>query len=130
MLCFYSKDSKNKTFKIIKMKNKFYYALAFGLLLCSQEMKAQTAKDTVVTANTNYDKAGSVKRLMLGDHYRKEWATPVTLKVLDLDSVAGGLTAIKQGGGHQTKSLRLKGADGKEYVLRSVNKDPSKAMPC
>lgn len=29
----------------------------------------------------------------------------------------------------QTKSLRLQGADGKEYVLRTVNKDPSKTLP-
>ena len=35
---------------------------------------------------------------------------------------------MKIGGGLQTKSLRLKGGDGKEYVLRSVNKDPSKAL--
>ena len=110
------------------MKKKLYHVLAFGLLLCTQEMKAQTKKDTVIAANTGYNEAGAVKRFLLGDHYRKEWATPVALKVLDMDSVAGGLTPLKQGGGHQTKSLRLKGADGKEYVLRSVNKDPSKAI--
>ncbi len=114
------------------MIKRFYYTFSFCLLLCSQGVKAQMnsyKKDTIITANTNYDKASSVKRLFLGEHYRKEWAAPVALKILNLDSVAGGLTAVKAGGGHQTKSLRLKGADGKEYVLRSVNKDPSKAMP-
>src|SRR5215831_20221713 len=114
------------------MTKKIYYSLFLCLFLCSQEIKAQMAsnkKDTTVIANASYNEAGFVKRMMLGEHYRKEWATPVTLKVLDMDSVAGGLTAIKEGGGHQTKSLRLQGADGKEYVLRSVNKDPSKAMP-
>ncbi len=28
----------------------------------------------------------------------------------------------------QIRSLRLKGANGKEYVLRSINKDPSRAI--
>src|SRR5678816_534755 len=45
-----------------------------------------------------------------------------------MNAFAGGLTPMKMGGGLQTKSLRLEGADGKEYVLRSVNKDPSKAI--
>lgn len=114
------------------MKKKFYYVLSVCLILDSQEIKAQTnqnKQDTIVTANTNYNKASGVKRLFFGEHYRKEWAEPVAIKVLNLDSVAGGLTTIKAGGGHQTKSLRLQGADGKEYVLRSVNKDPTKALP-
>lgn len=83
---------------------------------------------TKVAANTQYDKAGKFKRIMLGDHYRKEWATPVEVQVLDMENEAGGLTPVKLGGGMQTTSLRLKGGNGKEYVLRSVNKDPSKAI--
>jgi hypothetical protein len=81
-----------------------------------------------IAANTQYDKAKKFKRLMLGDHYRKEWATPVDIEILDMDTEAGGLTPVKLGGGLQTSSLRLKGANGKQYVLRSVNKDPSKAI--
>jgi hypothetical protein len=49
--------------------------------------------------------------------------------VLDLATFAGGLRATRRGGGEQTKSLRLQGADGKEYSFRSVNKDPSGALP-
>jgi len=79
--------------------------------------------------NADYDKASHLKRIMLGEHYRKEWACVVDLPILNMDTEAGGLTAEKMGGGIQTKSLRLKGVDGKEYVLRSVDKDPSKALP-
>jgi hypothetical protein len=64
-----------------------------------------------------------------GKHYRKEWTTPVRVPVINLDTVAGGLTATQQGGGRQTKTLRLKNAKGKEYVLRSVNKDYRGALP-
>ena len=81
-----------------------------------------------IAANTEYNKAGKFKRVILGDHYRKEWATAVDVEILDINTYAGGLTPVKMGGGLQTKSLRLDGADGQQYVLRSVNKDPSKAL--
>jgi hypothetical protein len=87
-----------------------------------------TGNNVRIAANTQYNKAGKFKRIMFGEHYRKEWTTPVDIEILDLNSYAGGLTPEKMGGGLQTKSLRLKGADGKEYVLRSVKKDPSKAI--
>jgi hypothetical protein len=97
-----------------------------GICFGQVRLKVDSVK---LPANANYDKASHRKRIMLGEHYRKEWACPVDFPVLDLDTEAGGLTAEKLGGGFQTKSLRLKGVDGKEYVLRSVNKDPSKALP-
>ena len=83
----------------------------------------------VMAANTSFDQASGTKRFILGNHYRKEWATAVGLPVLYLDSFAGGLKAVKLGGGMQTKSLRLEGRDGAEWVLRSVNKYPSKVIP-
>lgn len=82
-----------------------------------------------VIANPYYEKANGFQRFLLGHHYRREWATPVEVEVINFDTTAGGLTPSKLGGGMQTKSLRLKGGNGKEYVLRSVNKDPSKALP-
>ena len=88
----------------------------------------ETSKTIVIAANTQYNKASAMKRIFLGDHYRKEWATPVEIPILDMEFFAGGLTPVKVGGGLQTKSLRLKGNDGREYVLRMVNKDVSKAI--
>lgn len=52
---------------------------------------------------------------------------PIRVAVLDLDDYAGGLTPVEQGGGQQTTSLRLLGADGREYTFRSVNKSPARA---
>ena len=83
----------------------------------------------IISSNADYNKAGKIKRLLLGEHYRKEWAMEAAIPVLNVDSFAGGLFPIKMGGGMQTKSLRLASAAGKQYVLRSVNKDPSKAIP-
>lgn len=100
-----------------------------GLYLSPDQLIQSDSSSAKVIANPYYNKAGGFKRFLLGHHYRKEWATPVEVEVINFDTTAGGLTPDKLGGGMQTKSLRLKGANGKEYVLRSVNKDPSKALP-
>ena len=69
-------------------------------------------------------------RLWWGQHYRREWATPVQASVLNLRTiVAGGLTPVRAGGSFQTKNLRLVDSAGVEYVLRSVDKDATRALP-
>lgn len=81
-----------------------------------------------VAAGTHY-RAGWLHRLLLGAHYRDLWATPFEVDVLDLSRFAGGLTPLSCGGRRQTKSLRFQGADGRQYVFRSVDKDPTLALP-
>src|SRR6266545_266577 len=81
-----------------------------------------------VAAGAHY-RAGWLHRLMLGSHYRDLWATPVEVDVLDLSRFAGGLTPSRCGGRRQTKSLRFTSGDGREYVFRSVDKDPTLALP-
>jgi hypothetical protein len=71
---------------------------------------------------TKYKASGS-KEFFWGKHYRKEWGTIVSFPVMDMKTFKGGLTPDKLGGGHQSKSLRVIAGDGKEYVLRTVNKD-------
>lgn len=87
-------------------------------------------KDSVVVApNIQFAEAGWVKRLFLGDNYRKEWATPVKLKVFDISKERGGFKIKSLGGGKQTKSLTVTDKDGIDWVIRTVNKDPAKAIP-
>ena len=81
-----------------------------------------------VIAGQEY-KRGSFHQFLWGKHYRKEWTTPVKVPVVDLSTYAGGLTPIEQGGGRQTKTLRLVDKKGKQYVLRSIDKDYGKALP-
>jgi hypothetical protein len=75
----------------------------------------------LVVAGSNY-KAGHFHRVILGDNYRDEWTTPITVPVLDLRSFHGGLRPVKEGGGQQAKSLRLIAPDSSEYVFRQVRK--------
>jgi hypothetical protein len=98
-------------------------------LLRAQDAPPPAAQGTAsVVAGPEY-RAGSIKRALLGADYRDLWGTPVTIPVLDLRSFAGGLTPTKKGGGNQTRSLRFKGADGREYAFRSVNKDVTGSLP-
>jgi hypothetical protein len=73
--------------------------------------------------------AGSIHRLFFGNHWRHLWSVPIRVEVLDLERFAGGLVPTERGGGFQTKSLRFKGADGKEYKFRSLDKDPARILP-
>ena len=77
-----------------------------------------------IAANPNYTAEG-MKGNFLGQHYRYSWTTQVTSPVLNLSAFAGGLVPYQIGGGRQTKSLKFKTSEGREYVFRSVDKDPS-----
>ncbi len=80
-----------------------------------------------VAAGLEYE-AGKFKQRWLGKHYRGSWTTPVKVPYLDLESTFGGLLPYQKGGGRQTTSLKFKAQNGEEYVFRSVNKDPTKAL--
>jgi len=87
------------------------------------------AQDSVtVVADPDLGRSG-FRRWLLGDHYRDLWTTPIRVALLDLARDGGGLTPVRRGGGLQTRSLRLRGGDGKQYVFRSLEKDPSRVLP-
>lgn len=86
--------------------------------------------DSVVYKAANLNLKGSaLSKFFIGKNYRDEWTTPLRLSVLDMGNELGGLTPLKQGGGKQTKSLRVKDTSGKEWALRSVQKYPEAAIP-
>ena len=57
-----------------------------------------------------------------GERYRKYYGAKVKVPTVRLDSLMGGLEPVKKGGGHQSKSLRLRAKDGREYVMRALKK--------
>jgi len=93
------------------------------------ENKKYFQDSVVVKAHPVYDRVTNTHRWLFGENYRKEWAQPVKLPVIHLSTVYGGLTPVKEGGGMQSKSLRLVDKNGKEWVLRSVEKTPDKLLP-
>ena len=113
-------------------RNIFFLFLLVMNFFISLPITAQDIifKDSAVhmAAGVQY-KATKWKELWWGKHYRKEWQVPLTFPVIDLDATAGGLTPSKIGGGRETKSLRLEGANGKEYVLRTMDKTLTSIVP-
>jgi len=73
-------------------------------------------------------RVGGLHAWLFGSDYRVLWTTAVEATVLDLDSVGGGLTPLRTGGFGQSVSLHFEGADGRRYVVRSIDKDPTKRM--
>lgn len=55
-------------------------------------------------------------------HYKDLYLKKYDFKVVNLDTLYGGLTPVKLGGGNQSVSLRLEDKDGKEYVMRRLRK--------
>ena len=87
-------------------------------------------KDTVViSASDKYKNTSKFKKGFLGKNYRTQWSEAIPFKVFNINKEKGGLTAISLGGGKQTKSLKLKDKNGKEWTLRTIDKDPEKAVP-
>ena len=72
------------------------------------------AEYRTVIPGKNYD-AGVIHGFFFGSHWRDVWTTPVKVGVINLSKYGGGLTPTEKGGGLQTKALKFKGADGKEY---------------
>tara|TARA_R110002049_G_scaffold242357_1_gene416167 strand:+ start:10614 stop:14318 length:3705 start_codon:yes stop_codon:yes gene_type:complete len=63
-----------------------------------------------------------------GDHYRDLYSKNIKVSVATLDTLYGGLEVVREGGGHQTRSLRLKDKDGREYNLRALRKSATQYL--
>ena len=99
-----------------------------GVLLAQEEGDAPASRTGVTLPGSGYD-AGWLHQQIFGHSYRELWTTPIDAPVLDLATFAGGLTPLTSGGGSQTRSLRFQGRDGRQYLFRLIDKDPSMALP-
>ena len=121
-----NEESMKKIYLIIAM-----YVLCQGGIYAQLSIPSDNVDlilDSVkVPASTRYAPASFLRKIFTGKNYRKEWSTPVTLPVLDLEKT--GLAIVKMGGGMQTKSLRLVDKQGREWALRTVDKFAEGAVP-
>lgn len=101
-----------------------------GQVIANIDRQANYSADSVyIVSDAKFLKKGT-NRWLLGDHYRKEWVTPVKVPLVRLDTLHGGTSVKKEGGGKQTQSLQLEvDNSNKEYVIRSIEKFPSRALP-
>ena len=112
-------------------------ALAAGIALTplgvAEPLKAQVVPlpspgtDSVTVIPGAYG-ASALYAWLMGSGYRSLWTTPIRVPVANLDDLGGGLTPMRLGGGMTTRTLHMRGADGRRYVFRSVDKTPSDLM--
>ncbi|WP_419213129.1 metallophosphoesterase [Maribacter sp. X9] len=76
---------------------------------------------------SDYSKSGFYEFLW-GERYRSYYGKEVDAPVVKLDTLYGGLSVVKEGGGHQSFSLRLEDANGKQYAMRSLRKSALKFL--
>ncbi|RZK81953.1 MAG: hypothetical protein EOO92_03525 [Pedobacter sp.] len=113
----------------IRVKVFLLFTLMPGVLVLSTA-EAQIKADSITVAIApEYNNVSKTHRFFLGESYRKLWATPVKIRVIDLQNEKGGLKIVKLGGGMQTRSLRLVDPTGKEWALRTIQKYPEQGLP-
>ncbi|WP_282180329.1 metallophosphatase [Maribacter stanieri] len=86
-----------------------------------------TTKSAAIYTKEAATKSGFYKALW-GEHYRNFYGKEVDAPVVFLDTLMGGLTPLKRGGGQQSKSLRLEDKGGKQYVMRALKKSTIKFL--
>ncbi|MFT5735676.1 MAG: hypothetical protein ACJAU2_001391 [Maribacter sp.] len=86
----------------------------------------------VTQAASIYTKEAATKggfyKALWGDHYRDYYGKQVNAPVVLLDTLMGGLTPLKRGGGQQSKSLRLEDKLGRQFVMRALKKSTIKFL--
>jgi hypothetical protein len=89
-------------------------------------------KFAATTTTSIYSKEMTQKsifhKFLFGQHYRKYYSLPIEAKTATLDTLFGGVSPTREGGGHQSKSLRLVDSNGKEYVMRALKKSTSRFL--
>ena len=103
--------------------------LASRLAAQADSADTSASAQTVVQAAGSHYKASGLHRFILGTDYRDLWTVPTTVEVLDLGSAKGGLVALGRTGGQQSKTLKLGNPKGEQFFFRSIDKDPSNALP-
>ena len=104
-------------------------SVVLALALLAPGLSAQVGgpppptRDSATVVSGEQYAAGGLFMTFMGRGYRNLWTTPIKVPVADLATWGGGgLTPFDVGGGLTTKTLHLRGADGRRYVLRSVDK--------
>jgi predicted phosphodiesterase len=61
-------------------------------------------------------------KFLFGKHYRKYYSMPIEARIATTDTLKGGLKPIREGGGHQSVSLRMSDPKGREFIMRAMKK--------
>ena len=100
-----------------------------SVVLLSASLVSSAQDSISIKIYPKYDSVSKFHRFLFGENYRKEYAMSTKVPIIKISEIKGGLTPVKRGGGNQSHSLRLVDKQGKEWVLRSVEKFPEILLP-
>jgi hypothetical protein len=83
----------------------------------------------VISASEKYKPVSGFQKFFLGQNYRQQWSTPIKMQEFNIRKEKGGFTIKGLSGGKRSKSLQLVDKNGKEWTIRSVEKDIEKVVP-
>lgn len=86
----------------------------------------KTAAASVYTSEMT--KKSAFHKFLFGQHYRKYYSLPIQAPTAVLDTLKGGLKPVREGGGHQSISLRMVDPQKREYVLRALKKSATQFL--
>ncbi|MBP2831011.1 hypothetical protein J8281_02325 [Aquimarina sp. U1-2] len=90
------------------------YAISSKTVNATTKAAILEPKDTI--------KSGMYK-FFWGKNHRGVYAQPITAKNVLLDTLYSGLQLVKEGGGHQSRGLRLEDKQGRQYAMRGLEKE-------
>ncbi len=103
----------------------FFFLMLMYLPAMGQVKLGIESRDSVTRqASKKYEGATFLTKVLLGSNYRDVWAHPVKVQVFRMSE--SDFTITQLGGGQQTLSLRMKDKLGREWVLRTLDKDISR----
>ncbi len=85
---------------------------------------SDTYKASIYTKEET-DKSGFYRALW-GNHYRNLYSKEIEAPVLDLSKLSGNVRAISEGGGNQSRSLRLIDDEDHEFTVREIRKSATR----
>ncbi|MDT0558913.1 metallophosphoesterase [Ichthyenterobacterium sp. W332] len=112
---FYSTDDK----KIVFQTEVFSAIKSNSTVNYSDNNASHTSASIYTKEETE---VGGLHKFLWGERYRTYYSTAVKAPNVKLDTLFGGLTVVRKGGGNQSKSLRLEDKNGTQYVMRALRK--------
>lgn len=111
---FYSSDTKQPIFTatIFEPLDNTVYT---EFITVADTVKAKIYPDRFLDKSDKYQERW-------GKRYRRYFGMDIAAPAVNLENYLGGLEPVRKGGGNQSLSLHLKNPEGKEYVMRSLQK--------
>ncbi|GHC58310.1 metallophosphoesterase [Ulvibacter litoralis] len=117
--------AQNGTPNLMFSKNVYEKTPDYDTSLLAEEFGV--SREVSVYKKEDTEKSDSYKWFW-GDHYRDVYGTNVLVPVATIDTLMGGFTVERKGGGHQTRSLRLIDSRKRNFALRAVKKSATQFL--